>query len=148
MPHLRWFVAGAAVLGSCTSAPAGGGLAERRVDSVIRVSSEPAAIVDRQIAAYNRRDAETFAALYAPDAVGYEYPQRVLFTGRDSLQAQYARFFATAPDLHVRVTQRIVHGPYVLDHELITGMPGADTVRAVAIYEVRNGAIATVRYIP
>jgi hypothetical protein len=35
----------------------------------------------------------------------------------------------------------------VIDHEEVTGMPDGRTMRAVAIYEVRGGRIASVRFI-
>jgi hypothetical protein len=104
-------------------------------------------IVQTQLEAYNRHDIDAFAATYAPGVRGYRYPDQATFVGLDSLRAGYARFFASAPAVHATVLQRIVQGPYVIDHEEITGLPNGRTQRAVAIYEVRDGLIATVRFL-
>jgi hypothetical protein len=104
-------------------------------------------IVQQQLEAYNRRDIDAFVATYAPDVRGYRYPDQPTFVGLDSLRAGYARLFETAPALHATVRQRIVQGRFVIDHEEVTGLPNGRTVRAVAIYEVRDGLISSVRFI-
>lgn len=110
-------------------------------------TTEAERVVQAQLEAYNRHDVEAFAATYATDVRGYAYPDRPLFTGIDSLRAQYARFFASAPQVRATVTQRMVQGAHVIDHEEVTGLPDGRTLRAIAIYEVRQGRIASVRFI-
>ena len=105
-------------------------------------------VVQAQLEAYNRHDLDAFVATYAPDARGYAYPDRPTFTGAAELRTRYGQFFAAAPTVRARIVRRIAQGNYVIDHEEITGMPGADgAVRAVAIYEVREGRIASVRFV-
>ena len=62
--------------------------------------------------------------------------------------ASYAKRFAEHPELFCTITQRIVHGNWVVDHELVTGVAGRPRVRAVATYEVRNGLIQNVWFLP
>ena len=104
-------------------------------------------VVQAQLDAYNRHDLDAFAATYAPEVRGYTYPDRPLFTGLTELRSTYGRFFASAPAVRARVLRRIVQGSYVIDHEEVTGMPDGQTLRAVAIYEVRDGRITSVRLI-
>jgi hypothetical protein len=104
-------------------------------------------VVQTQLDAYNRHDLDAFVATYAPDVRGYTYPDRPMFAGAAELRTTYAGFFAAAPAVRARVVRRIVQGDHVIDHEEVTGMPDGRTVRAVAIYEVRGGRIASVRFI-
>ena len=104
-------------------------------------------VVQEQLEAYNRHDLDAFAATYAPDVRGYRYPDRPLFTGLAELRAMYGRFFMTAPAVRATVVRRIVQGNFVIDHEELTGTPDGRTRRAVAIYEVRDGRITSVRFI-
>ena len=112
-----------------------------------RTISAEERVVQAQLEAYNRRDLDAFAATYAPDIRGYNYPDQATFAGLDSLRAGYARLFASAPALRATVLQRIVQGRFVIDHEEVTGLPNGRTVRAVAIYEVRSGLITSVRFL-
>lgn len=123
------------------------GCAGRSAAPSSAVPSPAEQVVQAQLDAYNRHDIEAFAATYAPDARGYTYPDRPMFTGAAELRTTYAGFFAAAPTVRARVVRRIAQGDHVIDHEEVTGMPGGRTVRAVAIYEVRNGRIASVRFI-
>jgi hypothetical protein len=104
-------------------------------------------VVQAQLDAYNRRDLETFAATYAHDVRGFDYPDRPLFTGQQELRALYGALFRAAPELRATVLRRVVQGHVVIDHEEVTGTPSGETLRAVVIYEVRDGRIAAVRLI-
>ena len=129
-------------LSACAGAPAPGARpAAAEVTAAERV-------VQTQLEAYNRHDLDAFVATYTPDARGYVYPDRPMFTGAAELRTTYGQFFAAAPTVRARVVRRIVQGDHVIDHEEVTGMPGArGPVRAVAIYEVREGRIASVRFV-
>jgi hypothetical protein len=132
----------AASVVSCTSKPP----SNQSIKTAESVSAEER-IVQTQLEAYNRHDIDAFVATYAPGVRGYLYPDHATFVGLDSLRAGYAHFFATAPAVRATVLRRIVQGRYVIDHEELTGLPDGRTQRAVAIYEVRDGLIATVRFL-
>jgi hypothetical protein len=112
----------------------------------VTVSAEER-VVQAQLEAYNRHDIDAFVATYAADVRGYRYPDQQTFAGLDSLRTGYAQFFAGAPNVRATVLARIVQGRFVIDHEELTGLPNGRTQRAVAIYEVRDGRIATVRFL-
>ena len=105
------------------------------------------AVVQAQLEAYNRRDVEAFASTYAPDVRIFDHPDRLQMSGVDELRREYTRLFASAPNLHARVSQRIVQGEYVIDHETVTGLPGGAQIQAGAIYQVCGGKIQNVWFI-
>lgn len=49
-------------------------------------------------------------------------------------------------DLHAHVHATMDLGPFAIDRETITGVPGGP-IEAIAIYEVRDGLIRSVRFI-
>ena len=87
-------------------------------------------------------------ATYAQDAQQFEYPATLLASGSAQLRERImARF--REPNLHARLLGRIVIGQVVIDHEEVTRTfpEGAGKIELVAIYEVRDGKIATARFI-
>ena len=112
---------------------------------------DPAAIVQRQLDAYNGHDIEALLAVYGADARQFEHPATLLASGADQIRARMTARFADSA-LHARLLQRVVMGNIVIDHELITyGTPeGTAAVEAVAIYEIANGKIqsASVKFTP
>lgn len=102
--------------------------------------------VDAQVAAYNARDVEAFAACYAEDVTIEDADGNVLARGRAQLREQYAPFFAASPDLHAEIETRIRIGAHVIDEERITGA-GPEPMHAVAIYHVAEGLIDRVQFL-
>ena len=102
-------------------------------------------VVKSQLAAYNARDVEAFAATYHPEAVVTDLASgRVVCSGRDEMRRVYGEMFAKAPGLRCEVRTRIVLGSRVIDEERVTGAPGGRELHAVAIYEVEAGLIRRV----
>ena len=88
-------------------------------------------------------------AVYADDVVVQKLPGgEVDANGKAALRYDYAELFAGNPELSYIVTQRITHGDWVVDHELVTGIRGAPRQRAVATYLVRDGLIRKVWFLP
>jgi hypothetical protein len=107
-------------------------------------SSTAVDVVQRQVEAYNRRDLEAFAATYRDDVQIFRMPSTTpAMTGRAALREFYASRRFNLPALHAEIIQRIVVGNKVIDHERVTGVE-AQPFEAVAVYEVIEGAIATV----
>ena len=102
--------------------------------------------VDAQVAAYNARDVDAFAACYAEDVLIEDAERGVLARGRAQVREQYGPFFAAAPDLHAEIETRIRIGAYVIDEERITGA-GPEPLHAVAIYHVAGGLIDRVQFL-
>lgn len=106
------------------------------------------AAAQRQLEAYNARDAQAFAAAYAPDVEIFDLPGAArTLSGRDDLRARYATLFAASPELHCRLLARMVHAPFVVDHEQVSGLRGGAPVFAVAIYQVEAGLIRRVWFL-
>jgi hypothetical protein len=104
---------------------------------------DPAAVVQRQLEAFNVRDIDALLATYAEDAQLFEHPSKLLASGAAAFRERYAARFQE-PDLHAKLLSRIVLGHIVVDHEEIrrTFPEGAGTVELMMIYEVQKGRIA------
>ena len=105
-------------------------------------SDSPATVVQRQLDAYNAKDAAAWLATYAADAEQFVLHGERLATGHAEMGARIATRFLE-PDLHARLLSRTVMGPMVVDLELITrNFPeGKGTVELLCVYEVIDGLI-------
>jgi imidazolonepropionase-like amidohydrolase len=109
----------------------------------------PETVVRRQVDAYNARDIDAFLSFYADDVVIRSLPSgEVDWDGKEAMRAPYAKRFSENPELNCTITERIVHGDWVVDHELVTGVRDRPRFRAVATYEVRDGLIRNVWFQP
>ena len=107
------------------------------------VFSNPAAVVQAQLDAYNAHDVEALVAIYAADVQQFEHPATLLATGSAQLRERFtARFASSRP--HAQLLQRIVCGNMVIDHEKISNIfpEGPGSTELVAMYEVDGAHIA------
>jgi hypothetical protein len=105
--------------------------------------NDSAAIVQRQLDAYNARDADALLATYAEDAQMFEHPSKLLASGAAALRDRFlARF--QEPNLHATLLSRTVMGHIVVDHEIVTRTfpEGPGRIQLMMIYEVKAGRIA------
>jgi hypothetical protein len=109
--------------------------------------SSPLQVVQAQVDAYNRGDIDAFLNTHAPEANLYNFPDELLSSGLASMRERYAELFEKAPELHASITNRITQGNYVIDQEVVTGIPGAKELTAVLIYEVKDGKIVNVWFL-
>ena len=106
----------------------------------------PLEVADRQLTAYNDHDIDAFCDLFAPDAVLYDLLSgEVVASGIDEIRARYAERFAIS-DLRCEVHGSIYLGDVAIDRETVYGLPGGP-VEMIAIYEVVDGLIRTVRFV-
>jgi hypothetical protein len=106
-------------------------------------TEDPSVIVQRQLDAYNAKDAQAWLSTYAPDAEQYTLHGERLARGHDELKARIlARF--EEPDLHAKLLSRTALANVVVDAEEITrNFPeGRGTIEMLCIYEVIDGRIA------
>ena len=104
-------------------------------------------LAQQQLDAYNNRDAEAFILPYAEDVKVFNFPDQLLYEGRDEMYGLYGRMFSRTPDLHCKLVNRIVLGNTVIDQEEVTIRKEEPPMRAIAIYKIRDGKIAEVYFI-
>ncbi len=105
--------------------------------------------VIEQLRAYNDRDIEKFLAAYSDDVRVYAYPSTLRYQGKDKMRERYGKYFRSLDSLNCEIVSRTIHGNVVIDHERVTkSIDKVETViEAVAIYTVKNGKIAEVRFV-
>ena len=81
--------------------------------------ASPAAVVQRQLDAYNARDLDAWLATYHPDAEQFELHGPLLARGREAIASRMRERFAE-PNLHATLLSRTVLGSLVVDHERVT----------------------------
>ena len=111
-------------------------------------TSEAELVVRDMVTAYNKHDASAAAAAYAPDVRFYHFPDQLFLEVRDAVRTRFQRAFADGPTINVEVSPRLVHGRFVVDREVITGLKGGKTAVALWIYEVQKGKITRAWRLP
>jgi hypothetical protein len=106
------------------------------------MQQESVLVVEKQLAAYNLKDAVMWAATYAEDAVQQTTDGIILATGRDEIHRNILVRFQE-PDLKAILLSRTVHDNVVIDHEkVIRNFPeGVGSVEMLCIYTVEAGYI-------
>lgn len=107
-------------------------------------------VVQRQLDAYNARDIDAFMATYSNDIELYNYPNKLVGKGKESMRKTYGRMFKQVTELHCTIVKRMVLGNMVIDQESVKGFPGwkkNGPLEAIAVYTVTNGLISKVTFI-
>jgi hypothetical protein len=119
------------------------GFSQSGAQSAMPNSSDPEAVVQRQLDAFNARDIEALLATYAEDAQMFEQPSKLLASGSAAFRERYTGRFQE-PNLRATLLKRIVMGNVVIDHEEVTRTfpEGPGKIALIMIYEVQNGRIA------
>jgi hypothetical protein len=107
--------------------------------------ADPAAVVQRQLDAYNARDLSAFVACYAPGVRVFRPPAaQPALAGRQALSDHYAAKRFNLPALRAELLGRIVVGNKVIDHERVFGV-NEQPFEAAVVYDVdAQGLIAAV----
>jgi hypothetical protein len=100
-------------------------------------------VVDRVLEALNAHDIERFVACYTDDATIEDGHDQIAARGHDELRDRYAPMFERYPDIRVTALSRIESGPFVVQHEEVTGR--GEPERHVAVYLLRDDRIARER---
>jgi len=110
------------------------------------VTSGFAALVERQLGAYNAHDADGFAACFSDDVQCFRHPDpQPVLQGRAALRDARERF--PTAGLHALLVNRIDFGRRVLDHEHVVGLAPSPR-EVVAVYEQGDdGLIAAISFI-
>jgi hypothetical protein len=106
----------------------------------------PVEIVEHQLRAYNTHNIDAYCALFAHNAVLSKLNvEEKPVCGIDAIRARYTARFKN-PKLHCEINARIEFGNFVIDHERVIGLY-EDPLEAIAIYEVRDSLIRSIRFI-
>lgn len=85
-----------------------------------KITSNPEAIVNKQLEAYNNRDINAFIETYANAIKLYKFPNHLTSEGQDAIKKQYGSMFKKTPDLNAQIANRMVLGNKVIDKEKVT----------------------------
>lgn len=101
-----------------------------------------AALVQRQLDAYNDKNIDGWLSTYAKDATQFNLHGECLASGHAEMRQRIAVRFAE-PDLNARLLSRIVMANIVVDHELvIRNFPaGKGEMEMLCVYEIAHGLI-------
>lgn len=110
-------------------------------------ATEAVRLVQMQLDGYNARDIDMFLAPYSDSVKIYMYPDQLRSQGIESMRQSYGKMFASTPDLHCELANRVVMGNTVIDHERVVIRKGQPEVEAIAVYKISDGKIAEVRFI-
>ncbi len=109
-------------------------------------NNSPENLAQRQLNAYNLRDIDAFLEPYSDEVEIYNFPDELLYSGKEKMRTDYAKFFKETPNLHCKLVNRMVLGNKVIDQEEVTGFPNDYVLEAVAIYYIENEKITKVYF--
>jgi hypothetical protein len=107
----------------------------------------PADIAQGQLDAYNQQNIEGFLSWYANDVEVYNFPQDLVYKGKDQMRKVYAQAWARNPKQRAEVSNRMIIGSTVIDKEQVTGRANGRTAEVVAIYKIENDKIKQVYFV-
>lgn len=106
----------------------------------------PVEVVQAQVDAFNRHDLDKVLSLYADDVQIFDYPDRLLLSGKGALRERYRALLAPA-QAHVAVVRRMAFDRFVMDRQEFTGTSSSEVPGPAALYEVREGHIVRVTWL-
>jgi len=104
-------------------------------------------LAQAQLVAYNNRDIDAFLIPYSDSIEIYQYPNKLLSKGKESMRVEYSKMFQQTPNLHCNLVKRMVLGNTVIDEESVVFSKTAPPFKAIAIYTVQNNKIQRVTFI-
>nr|WP_295082703.1 nuclear transport factor 2 family protein [uncultured Roseateles sp.] len=117
--------------------------------TMVRTAEE---LAQAQLLAYNAKDLEAFVACYSEDVRVWrlangaaQLPLEPQLQGRAAFRELYRQGPFAAPQVQAEVTQRIVMGDTVIDHERVHGR-GEGVQQVAVVYRCREGLIAEVYF--
>lgn len=105
---------------------------------------QPLAVVNARMDFFNQHDLTAFLKCYHENVKIYTYPSKLLGKGSQRLASIFEADFKER-NVHVEIINQITNGAYVINHEIVTR--AEKETKYVSIYEVKNGLIASVRFV-
>jgi hypothetical protein len=109
--------------------------------------SDPQIAAQGQLEAYNKQDIEAFLTWYSDDVEVYNFPDELIYKGKDKMRERYSNAWLQNPNQKAEVTNRIINGNTVIDKEHVTGRVNGIENNVIAIYKMDNGKISKVYFI-
>lgn len=100
-------------------------------------------VIERLYAALNAHDVEAFVACYAEDATIEDGHDAVLARGHDGLRERYRGILEEHPGARWEVLTSIETGPFVVQHEEVTGR--GEPRRQVCVYLLEDDLVVRER---
>ena len=92
-------------------------------------------VVQRQVELFNLRNLDQFMGLFEEDALVMDgWTGEVIARGGTEIRPRYEKRFQTPVDC--QFIGRLALGNVVVDREVITGLPGGESVQCLAAYTV------------
>jgi len=105
------------------------------------MSLSPEQLAQAQLDAYNAKDLDAFCACYSPTVKVWHPPEaQPRLDGMAAFRERYAHGPFALPQVQAEVTQRLVLGNTVVDHEIVHGREGSPLQVAV-VYRCKEGLI-------
>ena len=105
----------------------------------------PLEVVNARMAAHNAHDLEAFMATYSETIQVYDYPDIPLGTrGKDHIRSIFTPLFEKQA-VHTTIRSHMVNNKYVVIRETV--VREGETTEYIAIYEVEDNLIQSVRFI-
>lgn len=118
------------------------------IDSKKTIKETPEMLVQKQVNGYNARNIDAFLEPYSEDAELYMFPNQLISKGKEAMRKDYTDMFNRLPDLHCEIKNRIVNGNFIIDQESVSGMRKDQKIEASAVYEIKDGKIIKVYFLP
>lgn len=110
-------------------------------------SQTPTELADLQLKGYNERNIDLFLEAYSDSVKVYNFPNELMYTGKETMRMNYSGMFNNLKDLHCTIKSRMVLGNTVIDEERVVIRNGQPTLEAIAIYKIAAGKIQEVYFI-
>jgi hypothetical protein len=118
------------------------------VKAQVKISKlSPAEIAQGQLDAYNQQDIEGFLKWYAEDVEVYNFPNELVYQGKEQMRKVYTNAWARNPKQKAAVSSRMGVGNTVMDKEHVTGRANGVDAQVIAIYKIENDKIKRVYFV-
>lgn len=112
-------------------------------------SSAIAQLATRQLAAYNAHDADRFAQCFHQEVRVMDHRGEVSVQGIDDFHRRYASLFADYDEVSAYVTERMVVGDHIVEHEFWSRKTKDGALQSGELlvrYTLRDGLIGYVEF--
>lgn len=116
----------------------------------VRPESAADELVEKQLAAYNKRDLDEFLSVFSDSVKVYNNLREFDYQGIDKMREGYAEWFGSLDTLHCEVVNRISAGNTIIDYErlkFVNKEGEGNTSETIALYRIGNGKIQEVTFV-